>query len=524
MEINANVNANILSNTIWSIADTLRGGMDANEFRNYILGTIFYRYLSERTEKYMDDLLANDHVTYEQAYADEEMRPIVEEWSKEKLGYLIKPCNLYRELYRKIVKPESDSDRFSIEDYDRAISEFNGSIAPRAQKALDNLFSDMRLKDTRLGDQVSERTTKIASVISKIAEIDMDNYDVLGSAYMDLIGRFQSGAGKKGGEFFTPFGPAKVCAALATFGLDEAKNVADCTCGSGSMMLETVNHLKNKKVGHFYGQENNPTTYNLARMNMLLHGIDYDRFDIYKGDTLVNDLFVSGDTNEPLKLTVQVCNPPYSLKWSSSKKFLDDPRFAMGLAPKSYADFAFVEHMIYHMDDDDGRVAVILPHGVLFRSGAEEEIRKHLIRDLNKLDAVVGMPGKLFHGTDIPVAILLFKSNRGNNKDNILFIDASCDFVSGKKNNEVTEQHVKKIIDAYANRVDVDKYAHVATMDEIIRNNYNLNIPRYVDTSEMEEPVDLKAIQRDLTEISAKKQEAISMVTETMKMLGLWGA
>ena len=512
-----------LSSQLWAIANDLRGGMDANEFRNYILGTIFYRYLSERTEMYMQDILQEDGLTYEQAFSDTDFKPIVEQWSIEHLGYIIRPENLFRELNRKIIKPNGDADKFSVEDYERAVSELTGStLGHKSEKAFEGLFNDMRLQDTRLGDTVSERTEKIGKVIAKIGEIDMNlqdqQFDVLGTAYMILIGLFQSGAGKKGGEFFTPTGPSKLCATLATLGLDEAKTVGDCTCGSGSMLLETQKHLTKQKVGHFYGQENNPTTYNLARMNMLMHGVDYQNFDIYKGDTLTNDMY-----GDDLKLTVQVCNPPYSLKWSADSKYLDDPRYSgVGkLAPKSHADLAFLQHMIYHMDETDGRVAVLLPHGVLFRGGAEEEIRKYLIKDLNRLDAVIGLPANLFHGTNIPVVVIVLKSKRNGNSGNILFIDASKEYKSGREQNELTDENIQKIVDTYIHRVDVERYSYVASMEEIIENGYNLNIPRYVDTTEEEEEIDIAQVKAELADITAKKQAAIEKVNSTMKLLGL---
>ena len=512
-----------LSSQIWAIANDLRGGMDANEFRNYILGTIFYRYLSERTENYMQEILKNDGLTYEEAFADEEFRPIVEQWSLEHLGYIIRPENLFRELYHRITKPKDENDKFSVEDYERAVNELMGStLGHKSEKAFEGLFNDMRLQDTRLGDTVSERTDKIGKVIAKIGGIEMNlqdqQFDVLGMAYMILIGLFQSGAGKKGGEFFTPTGPSKLCAILATLGLDEAKTVGDCTCGSGSMLLETKKHLTKQKVGHFYGQENNPTTYNLARMNMLMHGVDYQDFDIYKGDTLTKDMY-----GENLKLTVQVCNPPYSLKWDAKSEYLDDPRYSgVGkLAPKSHADFAFLQHMVYHMDENDGRIAVLLPHGVLFRGGAEEEIRKFLIRDLNRLDAVIGLPANLFHGTSIPVVVLVLKSKRNDNSGNILFIDASKEFNSGRDQNELTDKHVQKIVNAYTERVDIPQFAHLAAIEEIIENNYNLNIPRYVNTSIKEEEVDLLSVKSELEDIISRKHALIDKVNNTMKLLGL---
>ena len=512
-----------LAKKIWSICNDLRGGMDANEFRNYILGTIFYRYLSERTEMYMQDLLKEDDISYEAAFADTQYRPIVEKWSIDHLGYIIRPQNLFRVLKQRIVKPENDADKFSIEDYERAVNELTGStLGQKSEKAFEGLFNDMRLQDTRLGDTVAERTDKISKVISKIGELDMDlqdqQFDILGTAYMILIGLFQSGAGKKGGEFFTPVGPSTLCATLASIGLDEAKTVGDCTCGSCSMLLDIRKHLTTGKIGHYYGQENNPTTYNLARMNMLMHGIDYQKFDINKGDTLINDTY-----GDELKLTVQVCNPPYSLKWDANPKYLDDPRYSgVGkLAPKSHADLAFVQHMVYHMDEQDGRVAVLLPHGVLFRGGAEEEIRKYLIQDLNRVDAIIGLPENLFHGAAIPVIVMVLKSNRNENKDNILFIDASQEYKPGTNQNELTDEHIQRIVETYVNRVDVPKYAHIATMKEIRENDWNLNIPRYVDISEEEEVIDIANVKAELTEIRAKKQAAMDKVNSTMELLGL---
>lgn len=515
--------ANELSQKLWAIANDLRGQMDASEFKNYILGVIFYRYLSERTEMYMTDLLKNDDgITYEEAFADDEYRPVVEEWSLSKLGYVIRPENLFRNLIRKITKFENDADKFSVEDFEKAINDLVGStMGHESNKAFDGLFNDMRLQDSRLGETVSDRTEMIGRVMVRVSDIDFDlqdsQFDVLGTAYMILIGLFASDAGKKGGEFFTPAGPSKLCATLAALGLDEAKTVGDCTCGSASMLLEVQKHLTTGKVGHFYGQELNATTYNLSRMNMIMHGIDWQNFDIYKGDTLKDDKY--GD----IKMTVQVCNPPYSLKWSADKQFEDDPRYsgAGKLAPKGQADLAFVEHMIYHMDEDDGRVAVLLPHGVLFRGGAEETIRKYIIKDLNRLDAVIGLPANLFHGTGIPVCVLVLKCKRNGNAGNILFIDASKEFKAGKNQNVLEQEHIDKIVEAYEKRIDVDKFAHVAEMSEIVENGYNLNIPRYVDTFEEEEPVDLEAVRAEIRRLDVETKIAIDKVESMLKQLGL---
>lgn len=514
--------ANELSQKLWAIANDLRGQMDASEFKNYILGVIFYRYLSERTEMYMAEILKEEGKTYEEAFADDVYKPIVEKWSLSKLGYVIKPENLFRNLIRKITKFENDADKFSVEDLEKAISDLEGStMGHESNKAFDGLFDDMRLQDSRLGATVSDRTEMISKVMIRVNDIDFDlqdsQFDVLGTAYMILIGLFASDAGKKGGEFFTPAGPSKLCAMLATVGIDEAKTVGDCTCGSASMLLEVQKHLSTHKVGHFYGQELNATTYNLSRMNMIMHGVDWQNFDIYKGDTLKDDKY--GD----IKLTVQVCNPPYSLKWSADKKLEEDPRYsgAGKLAPKSAADLAFVEHMLYHMDEEDGRVAVLLPHGVLFRSGAEEMIRKYIIDSLNRLDSVIGLAPNLFHGTSIPVCVLVFKSKRNGNSGNILFIDASKEFKASKNQNILEQEHIDKIIEAYKNRQDIEKFAHVANMDEIKENGYNLNIPRYIDTFEEEKPVDLDAVKAQIKTLDSETKAAIDKAEGFMKQLGL---
>lgn len=513
-----------LSTQLWNVANDLRGNMDSSEFKNYILGIIFYRYLSERTEQYMTELLENDGFTYEQAFGDDEYRPIVEQWSLEHLGYIIKPENLFRNLVKRIPHKdeENDKDKFSIEDLEKSIAELTAStMGHESNKAFNNLFSDMRLQDSRLGESVSERTELIANVMSRIAAIDFDlqdsEFDVLGTAYMILIGLFQSDAGKKGGEFFTPTGPSVLCARLATVGLDEAKTVGDCTCGSASMLLEVQKHLTTGRVGHFYGQELNSTTYNLARMNMIMHGVNWANFDIWRADTLKEDKY------DDIKMTVQVCNPPYSLKWTADSKYEEDPRYsgAGKLAPKSHADLAFLEHMIYHMDEEDGRVAVLLPHGVLFRGGAEETIRKYIIENLNRLDAVIGIAPNLFHGTSIPVVVLVLRSKRNGNSGNILFIDASKEFTKGKNQNTLEDYHIDKIVETYVNRVDVPKFSHVATMDEIKANDYNLNIPRYVDTADDVDEIDLGAVAGKIKDIDKEISETSEELKKSFAELGL---
>lgn len=313
---------------------------------------------------------------------------------------------------------------------------------------------------------------------------------ILGNAYEYLIGQFAATAGKKAGEFYTPSGPAELLCRLACLGLTDVKDAADPTCGSGSLLL----HLKKyANVRNYYGQELTSTTYNLARMNMILRGIGHLHFDIRNGDTLENDMF--GER----KFRVQVANPPYSAHWLSAPSFMEDERFNEygKLAPKSKADFAFVQHMVWHMDDD-GRAVVLLPHGVLFRGDAEGVVRRHLIEKMNVLDAVIGLPANLFFGTGIPVCVLVLKRDRGENVGNVLFIDASKEFESGKNQNILRDKDIDKIVAAYEKREDVEKFAHVATMAEIAENGFNLNISRYVDTFEPEPEIDLNAIAKEI--------------------------
>ena len=440
-----------LCNKLWAMANALRGNMEAYEFKNYILGMIFYYYLSDKTEKYMVNLLKDDGISYEEAWADPEYKEAVVEEALRDLGYVIEPQFLFRKMVKMV-----ENRSFDIEFLQKAINSLmESTIGNDSQEDFDGLFSDMQLDSTKLGHTVKDRSSVMAKIISSLDEINFGvedtKIDVLGNAYEYLIGQFAATAGKKAGEFYTPSGPAELLCRLACLGLTDVKDAADPTCGSGSLLLRLKNYAN---VRNYYGQELTSTTYNLARMNMILRGIPYRNFNIYNGDTLEHDYF--GDK----KFRVQVANPPYSANWSADMKFMEDARFNEygKLAPKSKADFAFVQHMVYHMDED-GRAVVLLPHGVLFRGAAEEVIRKHLIQKLNVLDAVIGLPANLFFGTGIPVCVLVLKRERNGNADNILFIDASKDFEAGKNQNILRQSDIDKIVDAYQRREDIDKYA-----------------------------------------------------------------
>ena len=502
-----------LCQKLWAMANALRGNMEAYEFKNYILGMIFYYYLSDRTEKYMVNLLKDDGISYEKAWADQEYREAVVEESLRDLGFVIEPQYLFRNLVNMV-----ENRSFDIEFLQKAINSLmESTIGNESQADFEGLFSDMQLDSTKLGHTVRDRSAVMAKIIASLDEINFSvedtKIDVLGNAYEYLIGQFAATAGKKAGEFYTPSGPAELLCRLACLGLTDVKAAADPTCGSGSLLLRLKNYAN---VRLYYGQELTSTTYNLARMNMILRGIPYRNFNIYNGDTLENDFF--GDT----KFRVQVANPPYSANWSADNKFLEDDRFSQygKLAPKSKADFAFVQHMVHHMDED-GRAVVLLPHGVLFRGGSEETIRKYLIENLNVLDAVIGLPANLFFGTGIPVCVLVLKKDRGANAGNILFIDASKGFEAGKNQNILRECDIDSIVDAYVKRVDVDKYAHVATMAEIAENGFNLNIPRYVDTFEPEEEIDLNAVAAEIRKLQAEIKGIDAELKPFFEELGL---
>ena len=501
-----------LHSRLWAIANDLRGNMEANEFKNYILGLIFYRYLSEKVENRAKDLLSEDDISYSDAWEDEEYREGLQEEFIEQLGYFIEPKYLFSTLLKAI-----EDGKFDIEMLQGAINDITEStLGADSQEDFDHLFDDMDLTSTKLGKDVKSRSRLIAKVMGNIAEIDFahedSEIDVLGDAYEYLISQFAANAGKKAGEFYTPQQVSKILAKIVTVGKTDLKNVYDPTCGSGSLLLRVA---KEAKVRKFYGQELTSTTYNLARMNMLLHDVDYTNFDIKNDDTLEHPHHLG------MKFEAIVANPPYSANWSADSKFLDDERFSTygKLAPKSKADFAFVQHMIYQLDDK-GIMAVVLPHGVLFRGAAEGVIRKYLIEERNVLDAVIGLPANIFFGTSIPTVILVFKKSR-ENKDNILFIDASNEFEKGKNQNNLTDAQVEKIVETYVNRETIDKYSYAASMDEIKENDYNLNIPRYVDTFEEEEPIDLKAVSDRIAKIDEEIASIDEQLAVYLKELGL---
>ena len=481
-----------LETKLWAIADELRGNMDANEFKNYMLGFIFYKYLSEKIELYLNKELEEDGIEFDDAYKNDELREEVENEALENLGYFLEPKCVFKNLVEKAKKGD-----FILDNLQKALKQIeNSTMGHESEEDFVNLFEDLDLTSSKLGKSEDEKNKLISKVLLHLSEIDFrleDNEeDILGDAYEYLISQFASSAGKKAGEFYTPQQVSKILAKIVTLDKKNLKNVYDPTCGSGSLLLRVS---KEAKIGDFYGQELNQSTYNLARMNMILHDVKFDDFNIEQGDSLENPLHFG------MKFEAIVANPPFSAKWSADQSFMDDERFsAYGkLAPKSKADFAFVQHMIYHLDEN-GTMAIVLPHGVLFRGAADGVIRKYLVEDKNYLDAVIGLPANIFYGTSIPTVILVFKKCREDDA-NILFIDASKYFEKIKNQNLLRNVDVEKIVGAYKEREEINKFSHLATLEEIRQNEYNLNIPRYVDIFEEEEPVDLEAVVNELESI-----------------------
>jgi len=487
-----------LNQQLWNIANTLRGKMDADEFRDYILGFIFYKYLSEKMELYANDILKEDKIKYlaipEDTKQGQEYLEAIKEESLEKLGYFLKPSELFGQVAKRGNGNGKHGNTFIIEDIQRILINIqNSTMGTASEEDFDHLFEDMDLNSTKLGKTAEQRNEVIAKVLAHLDKIDFQleqsEIDVLGDAYEYLIAQFASGAGKKAGEFYTPQQASKILARIVTLGKTRIKSAYDPTCGSGSLILRLGRICD---VLKFYGQERNRTTYNLCRMNMILHGVHHTRFDIKLEDTLEHP------QHEKLDAEAVVANPPFSAQWSASPLFMTDDRFSEygKLAPSSKADFAFIQHMIYHLAEN-GVMAVVMPHGVLFRGAAEGHIRKYLIEEKNYLDAVIGLPANIFYGTSIPTCILVFKKCR-EHPDDILFIDASQYYEKVKTQNYLRDEDVDRIVDTYAKRITIDKYSYVASLDEVRENDYNLNIPRYVDTFEEEEPVDIDVVATEL--------------------------
>ncbi|MEK3984259.1 type I restriction-modification system subunit M [Paenibacillus sp. FSL K6-3166] len=506
-----------LNSKLFSAADNLRSKMDASEYKNYLLGLIFYKYLSDRLlEKVVEiadeslkeyNTQAKQTQLYKGLMADTEVKNDLIETLVDTLGYDIGPDYLFN-----ILADQAKQNTFQLNDLNKAFihlstkyDQFNG------------LFDDVDLQSKKLGSDDQQRNITITEVLKKLNDIDVlgHNGDVIGDAYEFLISQFASEAGKKAGEFYTPHEVSDMMARIAAIGQEDKKlfSVFDPTMGSGSLMLNIRNYINHPDSMKYHGQELNTTTFNLAKMNLILHGVNKEDMHVRNGDTLNKDW----PTDEPYTFDSVLMNPPYSANWSSADTFLDDSRFNRygKLAPKSKADFAFLLHGYFHLKDS-GTMAIVLPHGVLFRGAAEGVIRKKLLED-GSITAVIGMPANLFYGTSIPTTVIILKKNRTSR--DVLFIDASHEFTKGKNQNNLTEEHIVKIVETYKARKDVEKYAHVASFNEIQENDFNLNIPRYVDTFEEEEIVDMVAIGQEIQDIRKEKEKLESSLYDMISSL-----
>lgn len=518
----------ILEQQLWNIANTLRGKMNADEFRDYILGFIFYKYLSEKMYLYANELLSEDNIEYnsidENTTEGNQYLTIIKDQSIEALGYFLKPSELFGSIAqkgRRVAEEDSDDetmDNFILDDLTRILNNIQQTtLGTASEDDFDNLFEDLDLNSTKLGRTVKERNKLISKVLAHLNNIDFNlsdtKADVLGDAYEYLIAQFASGAGKKAGEFYTPQQVSTILAKLVTVRKSRLKSVYDPTCGSGSLLLRVKREVGD--VSEFFGQEQNRTTYNLCRMNMILHGVHYSQFDIKQEDTLEHPQHLEQ------RFEAVVANPPFSAHWSASQIHMSDERFSQygKLAPSTKADFAFVQHMIHQLADN-GTMAVVLPHGVLFRGAAEGHIRKYLIEEKNYLDAVIGLPANIFYGTSIPTCILVFKKCR-EDSEHIIFIDASNDFEKVKTQNILRDCDIEKIITTYKDRATINKYSYLASINEIKDNDYNLNIPRYVDTFEEEEQIDLHQVANQIKELDSQIKLTDAKIAEFCTQLNI---
>ena len=503
-----NGNNKDLLSVLWAGADILRGKMDANEYKNYLLGIVFYKYLSDTFLTHVYDLLYNkkpENMTeaqraYEEIFATDDAEELLED-IKESYHYTIAP-----ELTYTKIAEAANNNSFQRETLQKAFNNVEQSDSIFA-----NLFADVDLYSTRLGAGEQKQSSTIAEVVKTINEANLLNHegDVLGDAYEYLIGQFASETGKKAGEFYTPQAVSLILTRVAIQGQEDKQGllVYDAAMGSGSLLLNAKKYSNKPDYIRYFGQELSTTTYNLARMNMFLHGVDPENQTLRNADTLDADW----PTDEETDFDMVLMNPPYSAKWSAAQGFLNDSRFSdYGvLAPKSKADYAFLLHGFYHLKNS-GTMAIILPHGVLFRGAAEGKIRQKLI-DSGAIYAVIGLPSNLFYNTSIPTTIIVLKKNREGR--DILFIDASSHFVKKKTQNDMSQENIDHVIQLYTDRKDVEKEAHLASYEEIKGNDYNLNIPRYVDTFEQEEEISLADIA---TELSEQDKEIKTAQTELL--------
>lgn len=510
-------NTRTLTNVLWEGANILRSKMDANEYKDYLLPVVFYKYLSDKNLEAVNSLLSYDtglnlqekQKMYEDAWSQPETQKELRQELLDEQRYYLTPEHTYTYLIDKIGKQS-----FKREDLAESFKEIES-----CDKMYEGLFSDMDLYSAKLGTTEQKQSQTIIDLLLKINELNLLEYpgDAIGDAYEYMIGQFASETGKKAGEFYTPKQVSEILTRIAIHGQEDKKglSVYDPAMGSASLLLDARKFSKCPDLVKHYGQEIMPTTFNLARMNMILHGVSPENQKLRNGDTLDADW----PTTEENMFDMVVMNPPYSQSWSAAEGFKTDPRFSEfspSLPPKSKADYAFLIHGYYHLKNT-GTMAIVLPHGVLFRGAKEGDIRKRLCQK-GAISAVIGLPENLFYNTSIPTAVIVLTKQHRDLDRGILFIDASREFVKEKRKNVLSEEQMNRIVDTYIERKDVEKYAHLASFEEIEKNDFNLNIPRYIDTSEEEEKVDIKQLVNELAnidkEIATLQKDVVSALSD----------
>lgn len=493
-----------LHRTIWNMANDLRGSVDGWDFKQYVLGILFYRYISENFERYVNEgeYEAGDSSFSYADLSDEEAKQAKEDLVRTK-GYFILPSELFCNITKKCKKDENLNE---------TLETIFGNIETSAQgtdseDCFKGLFDDIDVNSNKLGATVAKRNEKLVKLLTSVSEMKLGDYqdnriDAFGDAYEFLMTMYASNAGKSGGEFFTPQEVSELLTKITIVGKTEVNKVYDPACGSGSLLLNFAKILGNKNVRQgFFGQEINITTYNLCRINMFLHDINYDRFDIVLGDTLMEP---GHWDDEPFEAIVS--NPPYSIKWEGKDNSLliNDERFSPAgvLAPNSKADLAFIMHSL-HWLSTNGTAAIVCFPGVMYRGGAEQKIRKYLV-DNNFIDCIIQLPENLFYGTSIATCIMVLKKNKTDSKT--LFIDASEEFVKVTNNNKLTKENIKKILKTFENRESIEHFATLANYKDIKEEDYNLSVNMYVEPEDLTEKIDIDELNENIKKIVAKEE------------------
>lgn len=507
-----------LHRKIWAIADDVRGAVDGWDFKQYILGILFYRFISENITEFFNEAeheagdLEFDYAEISDEEAEQDFRPN----TVEDKGFFILPS----QLFKNVVKTAKNNENLNT-DLANIFKDIEGSaVGFQSEDDIKGLFEDVDTTSNRLGGTVAEKNKRLADILTGIGEINFGDFksndiDAFGDAYEYLISNYASNAGKSGGEFFTPQTVSKLLARIVMEGKTNINKVYDPTCGSGSLLLQMKKQFDEHIIDEgFFGQEINMTNFNLARMNMFLHNVNYNNFSIRRGDTLINPLH--GD-EKPFDAIVS--NPPYSIKWIGDKDptLISDERFAPAgkLAPKSYADYAFILHSLFYLSSQ-GRAAIVCFPGIFYRKGAEKTIRQYLV-DNNFIDCVIQLPENLFFGTSIATCVLVMAKNKTENK--ILFIDASKEFKKETNNNILEEKNINTIVEEFKNREEKEYFSRYVDIDEIVENDYNLSVSTYVEKEDTREKIDIKVLNKEIDETVKKIDELRASINEIVREL-----